>query len=313
MTKTIKILPADITTSDLMKVDLGYNFTEEELHKDWERLQEVEEFKTGSQWKPGLKICQQFCDNFFDIKSREKCFNDVFADPVLMDKILVWGKTKMSALYITWIRKAIYMASGMRNPSYYRPHLAKQIIRSTGKSEGILFDPCSGWGGRMLGTVAAGWHYVGCEPNKETYTNLIRIVDFLNLGGKVELHNCPFEDFDLESLGKVDIVLTSPPYFNVEVYSNDITQSYNKYPDFSQWMDEWLLVMIRKCHGILKPGGLSCYNAMDWNKKYKFVDGIMDAHLSNGWKLTNQYGIDSPFINYKGKLNKKDLTYVFEK
>ena len=312
-----KTLPADITTAELMKVDLSYNFTEEELRKDWERLKSVEEFKTGSQWKPGLKICQQFCKNFFDIKSRNnKCFNDAYTNPVIMDKILTWGKTKMSALYISWIRKAIYMASGMHNPSYYRPHLAKQIIRTTGKSEGILFDPCAGWGGRMLGTVAAGWHYVGCEPNKETYTNLIRIVDFLNLGGKVELHNCPFEDFDLKSLSsridKVDIVLTSPPYFNIEVYDNNDTQSYIKYPDFDTWLNDWLLVMIKKCLAILRPDGLSCYNAMDCGK-VKFVESIINKHAENGWEITNTLGIDSPFINYKKKLNSKDSTYVFKK
>ena len=71
----------------MLVVDLNYNFTDEELHKDWERLKEVEEFKTGSQWKPGLKICQQFCDNFFDIKSNGKCFNDVFTNPDMMEKV----------------------------------------------------------------------------------------------------------------------------------------------------------------------------------------------------------------------------------
>ncbi len=307
-----KTLPDNITTSELMKIDLGYNFTEKQLYDDWNRLVTVERFKTGSQWKPGLKICQQFCDNFFNIKSRDKCFNDVYSNPELMEKVHMWGKEKMSALYITWIRKAIYMASGMRNPSYYRPHLSKQIIRTTGKPKGILFDPCAGWGGRMLGTAAAGWNYIGCEPNTETYNNLLKIIDFLNISDKVELHNCPFEDFDLEAMGKVDVVLTSPPYFDIEVYDDKDSQSYIKYPEFNDWLDKWMLVMVRKCLDILKPGGLSCYNAMDWSNKYKFVDGIIDEHTKHGWNITNTYGIDSPFKNYKGKLNRKDLTYVFK-
>ena len=41
----------------------------------------------------------------------------------------------------------------------------------------------AGWGGRMLGTVAAGWSYVSCEPNPETYDNLQRLIRFLNIGG----------------------------------------------------------------------------------------------------------------------------------
>ena len=92
-----KTLPDNITTSELMKIDLGYNFTEKQLYDDWNRLVTVERFKTGSQWKPGLKICQQFCDNFFNIKSRDKCFNDVYSNPELMEKVHMWGKEKMSA------------------------------------------------------------------------------------------------------------------------------------------------------------------------------------------------------------------------
>ena len=73
-------------------------------------------------------------------------------------------------------------------------------ILSTQKSEGILFDPCAGWGGRLLGTVAAGWKYIGCEPNVDTYNNLMRMVTFLNIEDKVTLYNIPYEDLILDSL-----------------------------------------------------------------------------------------------------------------
>jgi hypothetical protein len=164
----------DITTQDLMKVDFHYNYTDKELLKDWNWLKNETVFKTGSQYKPGLKLCQHFCSNFFDIETKKgKSFVKSWNDPVLMDKVRLWGLSKMSALYLSWIRRAVYMASGMHNPSFYRPHLSKQIILSTQKTEGILFDPCAGWGGRLLGTVASGWKYVGCEPNVETYNNLM--------------------------------------------------------------------------------------------------------------------------------------------
>ena len=175
----LKTLPSDITTEQLMAVDLGYNYSKKELIEDWNRLQSVTHFKTGSQWKPGLKLCQQFCDNFFDIKAiNGKSFDSIKADYNEMDKIRTWGKEKMSALYISWIRRAIYMRWGGHNPTYYRPHLSRQIIMSTNKYFGILFDPCAGWGGRMLGTASVGWKYIGCEPNIKTYDNLSRMVDF---------------------------------------------------------------------------------------------------------------------------------------
>lgn len=305
-------LPADITTQQLMITDLGYNYSNSELIKDWMRLKTITKFKTGSQWKPGLKICQQFCDNFFDIKATNgKSFNSIKSDYDEMNKIRLWGKEKMSALYISWIRRAIYMRWGGHNPSYYRPHLSKQIIMSTGKSNGILFDPCAGWGGRMLGTVAAGWRYVGCEPNVETYNNLLRIIDFLKISESVELHNIAFEDFDLNSLGEVDVVLTSPPYFNLETYSDADTQSYNKHNDFQDWLNNWLLKMIEVCTNKLTNDGLSCWNVMNF-KNTNIVEAVINKHQSMGYELINALGIDSPFVNYKKRLLKKDLTYIFK-
>jgi DNA modification methylase len=308
-----KTLPQNITTEQLMSIDLGYSFSDKELYDDWNKLLTIRKFKTGSQWKPGLKICQQFCDNFFDMKATNgKSFNSVKSNYDEMDKIRLWGLEKMSALYISWIRRAIYMRWGGHNPTYYRPHLAKQIIASTNKVNGTLFDPCAGWGGRMLGTVAAGWKYIACEPNIDTYNNLHRIIKFLNIGENVTLYNIPFEELDMNIIPKVDIVLTSPPYFNLEIYSDDNTQSYNKYQSYEEWLTNWLLVMVEKCISILNEDGLSCWNVMDF-KKTQIVESIIDKHTQSDFKLINGIGIDSPFINYKKKLNKKDLTYIFKK
>jgi hypothetical protein len=231
-----------------------------------------------------------------------------------MDKVRLWGLAKMSALYISWIRNAVGMASGMHNISFFRPHLAKQIILSTGKSDGILFDSCAGWGGRMLGTVAAGWKYIGCEPNITTYKHLREIIDFLDISDSVVLYNIPYEELDLSSIGKVDVVLTSPPYFDLEVYTQDQTQSYIKFSDYDIWINNWYLPMIKENISILVDGGLSCYNVMNGRCK-NIVELTFDIHQKLGLVLVDQIGIDSPFKNYKQKkqLSKFDLTYIFKK
>jgi|TARA_R110000822_G_scaffold108285_2_gene237761 hypothetical protein len=306
-----KTLPQTITTEELMKVDYHFNFSDKELIKDWKWLQKETVFKTGSQYKPGMKLCQHFCRNFFDIETKNgKSFVNVWNDPIIMDKVRLWGLEKMSALYVSWIRRAVYMASGMHNPSFYRPHLAKQIILSTDKIRGTLFDPCAGWGGRMLGTVASGWDYIGCEPNKVTYDHLLEIVEFLDISEFVTIYNSPYEDLDLTTIGKVDVVLTSPPYFDMEYYDKNINQSYLKYTDYNDWLTQWYLPMISNSISILNDGGLSCYNVMD-GRCENIVEKTMEQHKLHGMSLIDQIGIDSPFKNYKGKLNKQDLTYVF--
>jgi len=313
MEKMKKTLPQNITTEELMQTDFHFNYSTKELMKDWLWLKKETKFKTGSQYKPGLKICQHFCRNFFDIETKNgKSFIKVWSDPILMDKVRLWGLEKMSALYISWIRRAVYMASGMHNPTFYRPHLSKKIILTTQKTEGVLFDPCAGWGGRMLGTVASGWKYIGCEPNKKTYEHLLEIINFLDISSSVTLYNLPYEELDLSLVGEVDIVLTSPPYFNLELYSNEESQSYIKHSSYDDWMNNWYLPMITKNISILTDGGLSCYNVMN-GKCVDIVEKTIEHHQSMGLKLIDQIGVDSPFKNYKKKLHKLDLTYIFEK
>ena len=53
-------LPKGITTEQLMAMDYRYNYSEEELRADWFKLLKVQQFKTGAQFKPGMKLCQHF-------------------------------------------------------------------------------------------------------------------------------------------------------------------------------------------------------------------------------------------------------------
>ena len=40
--------PKNITAKELMKVDYHYSYSEEELKKDWSRLKDTTEYKTGA-------------------------------------------------------------------------------------------------------------------------------------------------------------------------------------------------------------------------------------------------------------------------
>jgi hypothetical protein len=259
-----------------------------------------------------MKLCQHFCDNFWTIQNdKGLSFADAWKNPEIMDKVRLWGLQGMSQLWLSWIRRAVFMTAGLPNSSFYRPHFSKQITMMTGKKSGTLFDPCAGWGGRMLGTVSNNWKYVSCDPNVETYNNLLRMIEFLNIQSEVSLHNVPVEDFDIESLGKVDVVLTSPPYFNLEVYTDDENQSYNKFDTYEVWRDNWLYPLIDRSLNVLCDDGISAWNVMNF-KKYDFVGDVIRKHEERGYKLVDTVGFDSPLANIR-KLKNKDVTYVFRK
>lgn len=304
-------LPQDITTEELMQQDYRYCYTDDELISDWRRLCDTTVYKSGSQFKPGMKLCQHFCDNFWDIQNAAgKSFAQCWQDPEIMDRVRLWGLSGMSQLWLSWVRRAVFMAGGLPNSSFYRPHFAKQIAEQASVIGGTLFDPCAGWGGRMLGTVAAGWNYVACEPNPDTYQRLTQMAEFLNITHRVTLHNIPAEQFDWHTLDdKPDVILTSPPYFDLERYTDHQDQSYVKYDNFDQWRDHWYLPLIEQCVQQLNPAGISAWNVMNTGS-HDLVEPMIECHRAHAWQLTDTVGFRSPLNNIR-KLKNRDVTYLF--
>lgn len=306
-------LSKDITTAELMAMDYRYHYSDLELINDWQRLCTITQYKTGSQFRPGIKLCHHFFPNFWEIQNRRGVsFATAWQDPKVMDRVRQWGLEGMSQLWLSWIRRAVFLNAGLCNSSFYRPHLARQIVMSTDIKEGVVFDPCAGWGGRMLGTVSAGWRYVACEPNPTTFDNLQRMVDFLGIGSCVELHCQPAEQFDIESLDRVDVVLTSPPYFDLEIYSQDPDQCYNQWNDWTAWRDQWFEPLVRRCQQKLSSGGLSCWNVMNVNR-CDLVGVIENTHSDlQQWEHVRDVGFRTPLANLR-TLKNTDVTRCYRR
>lgn len=305
-------LPKTITTQELMSLDYRYNYSDDELMQDWEKLRATIKFKSGAQFKPGMKLCQHFFDNFWSIENEKgQSFAKAWADYQIMDQVREWGLQGMSQLWLSWIRRAVYMRASLPNSSFYRPHFSKQICMMTRKYEGRVFDPCMGWGGRLLGTVAQGWHYTGCDPNKQTFANLQRMISFLGIDNSVSIHNIGAEEFDFASIDPVDVVVTSPPYFNLEIYTDDKNQSYNKHDTYTSWRDNWYIPLIEKSLAVLKDDGISAWNVMNF-KGNDLVGDLISTHEKHGWNIVATVGFNSPLSNMR-KLKNKDVTYLFRR
>ena len=148
--------------------------------------------------------------------------------------------------------------------SFFKPMLAAAIYKKYigDKESPIVLDPCCGFGGRLLGFKAAypDGIYIGCEPNIETYNELLQLVE--NAGWRnVKLYNCKFEDFKDENYN-YDLIFTSIPYYDREVYSNN-----TDYKSFDEWKETFI-------KSIEKYRGMNCYinapielcDKLGWNK-----------------------------------------------
>ena len=170
-------------------------------------------------------------------------------------------------------------SSGCAFPPFHAKFLAdKYLPRDTA---GLVVDPCAGWGGRLIGTLLVNRphhvRYIGIDPeerNREAYEGLTRratiwLKDEIRAPRDSRIFYKPFEDWIAtkpakELYGKVDLVMTSPPYFGAENYNPDNpNQSANRYDQYRIWRERFYRKLIRGAFDLLKPGGHFVLNIAD--------------------------------------------------
>ena len=199
------------------------------------------------------------------------------------------------------------------NPvTIYSPIMTKSIIKLLDCK--TVFDPCIGWGGRMLGTTCLGndYHYTGCEPFTKTFIGLRNMIKDIGIESQVNIYNSPVESIlDILKEKRYDMCLTSPPYYDLEVYSHEDSQSIKKYDSYEKWLNEFIKPVIDfVCSHVDK---YSCWSVKNikTDKKYDLLDDVIRIHNENGWKLDREYSIKKN--TQKNKITDGDVTYVFVK
>lgn len=155
--------------------------------------------------------------------------------------------------------------------SQFKPNVAK-IFYDMNKSKNVL-DFSMGWGDRLAGFYAADCteHYVGLDPRKENHPIYKRQAEFYDkhLGffeadKKTDFYCSPAEDFDYSQYENYfDMVFTSPPYFSVERYSHDDTQSWVRYKKIDDWNEQFLHKTLSKIIPTIVSGGIIAINIAD--------------------------------------------------
>lgn len=275
------------------------NYTKEERSKDWESLvkkQVIEKdgniISIDTRTRPGHKILDHHMPHFYDVKNYKGISVKGLFTQEMLEKALITNLSMHSTPYKSEIRRMLTMTGGLGNVTKYRTVTSKSIIQFY-KAKRVL-DPCSGWGGRLLGCLASGddYYYVGCEPDPNTAKGLNNILADTTIPATVRSRGMIIEkpaEFalsELEQMEKFDMVLTSPPYFNLELYTAG-EQSTNIYNTWDSWTEKWLKKVILGCLSCLKEGGVSCWSVKNFksDKLYPLADVTKKIHEDAGWKL----------------------------
>jgi hypothetical protein len=293
-----------------------YHPTDREIRvKDFNSLMEYDRSKlfeddVVKQSMHGLGLAWSYFPHAFNVKCNGRLTPyEAFMDDEIFIKII--RKRLKMGTYISdsGIRKMLKIYSGVQGVSNFRP-TAAAVIYDMFANNGVVWDMSGGWGGRLLGAIASGVDtYIATEPSSLTLDGLVNIVNDFPTKMNWSFLNCGSEEYR-PLRNSLDLCFTSPPYFDLEKYSDERNQSYIKFPTKKEWVDGFLTQTFENCHFGLKPDGCMIINIAD-------VQGKNNLNLENetiavaekvGFKLIKKFYLALSNVN----LRNKDVKFKYE-
>lgn len=121
----------------------------------------------------------------------------------------------------------LHMGYTSFNSSLMRQVIEKYNVKS-------VYDPCAGWGERMMTCGKLGVSYEGCDINSELFDGYKKLYELID-GFKPVLHNN--DSANQLVTGDADAVITCPPYKGIEVYSDNGAENLSD-EDFAAWWSD---------------------------------------------------------------------------
>jgi len=223
----------------------------------------------------GLRLANSFQRSMWSTRvNRYKSPMQVFRDDRLLRKAIerafsIWPERFGASA--SCIRRILKTYPGAASVSNYRPMIAKAIMSRYCRPNGMVVDFAAGYGGRLLGAIAAHRNYVGIEPNRVQVKGFLRMSQAI-CGQGFDLPDLSFHAGTAETrlprmkLASADLVFSSPPFFNWEHYSRSSRQSFRRYPKYETWVDHFLSPVIAQSFRILNRGGYLALNVTNGNR-----------------------------------------------
>jgi hypothetical protein len=294
---------------------LRETYTDADIQKDWALLQKkdttIHAMTISATEVAGMKVLRKHMRHFHAVCNyKGHSVESLWTQPCL-EKALRFNRAQHSTPYASEIIRSLSFANGLGKVTMYRPLMAKKVVAYLAEKDKLkevrVLDVCAGWGGRMIGAKSAEGggdkgggdelppqtprgggglkvHYTGIDPCEKTYAALRAIRDELGLHNVTLIHQ-PAEVALQQPLGTYDIALTSPPYYNLELYSDEPTQSVATKDGYQAWVDAFLKPVIA---GVIRLGvKYSCWSVKNFktDKKYDLLDDVIRIHGEHGWRL----------------------------
>jgi hypothetical protein len=187
-------------------------------------------------------------------------------DKGLLSSISQWMSKQQDVVHHRQYIEIARANTGTQVSHEFKPYVARQIYLDHCAEGAKVLDPCSGWGGRLLGfaSTGLGGEYFSTDPSTKTFQGLLQLREFIlsaeNISKpEIKLFNLPFEDLDVPE-NYFDFAFTSPPYYDTEIYSDEETQASNRYKTLEEFNKKFLSALIAKTMKALKQGAVFILN-----------------------------------------------------
>ena len=300
--------------------ELGFRYPDleiESFHKEYGNLKnycfDVDNDEIYNNSSLATNICQYFCRyHLFGTTERKrgklnKTFLENFNDDKLLKSLcrnrlgLGWYDEEPSSTFNITPKMVLYQ--GLRSmrlvpmTSFFKPSIAKAIYMKYSEEGDVVYDYASGFGARALGALSCGRKYIGVDPL--TSNEIIDMLKFLDIpADQYKVYKTGSENY-IGDEDSIDFAFSSPPYYDQEYYSSDITQAYNQGEDY--FYNTYWLNTLQNCKKMLKADKLFALNILEKYSrmidmaKNEFGDVVdifylrtVRSHLNKTGKLDSQ-------------------------
>lgn len=254
----------------------------------------------------GLKLCYPFFPNRYTARSgKVMSAFEAWHDEGALRRAILWQLRVGHPVVPHRVLRAV--TANCRTPSIFKPVVARFIYEQFCPPGGTVWDPCAGYGGRLLGALAAGVGYWGTDVEGATVGGNRELAGLLGCGDRVQLFEGKAQEYKPDVL--VDLVFTSPPYFDQERYSEGAGQSWVEFSTLGEWVEGFLRPLVQRSWEALKPGGRLVLNVADV-KGHALVESTFKVAVEVGFTLVEEWRMPLMALNRK---NPWEPVLVFKK
>jgi 16S rRNA G966 N2-methylase RsmD len=209
----------------------------------------------------GLRTANSFHPQMWSARVRGRSPLECFANDEILRRCLeravrYWPDRRC------WNGRSIRILVSIQNRSRvsnFRPTVARALIDVLCENGGSILDFSAGYGGRLLAAISLSRDYMGIDPAQAQCHGLRQMASKLGSGAQI-VAGCAEDIMEKLPDRSFNLVFTSPPYFRLERYANDTSQSFKRYPRYDWWLSGFLTPVLEHSRRVLVRNGWLALN-----------------------------------------------------